>query len=112
MGNEASGNLSSNERHALLTPNLKEKLDICFEQLDDDGNEQLSKVEIISAFQKAEKSSNEASMFFKLMDTNGDQQISRQEFYNFWIILRVQGSTEQDVIAKMEDFLGKFKQVN
>ena len=47
-------------------------------------------------------------MFSKLMDKNSDGKISRQEFDNFWITLRTE-SSEEDVIAKMDDFLQKFK---
>ena len=73
MGNEASAqNLAPEERHALCTPRFKEKLDFLFQQMDHDGNGQLSKSEVVAAFKKAQKNASEAQMFFKLMDINSD----------------------------------------
>lgn len=46
-------------------------------------------------------------MFFKLMDTNQDGTITRDEFDNFWMQLRTR-STEDHVIMKMNDFYQKF----
>ena len=47
-------------------------------------------------------------MFFKLIDTNKDGFITKQEFDNFWFFLR-NHSTEDEVITKIDDFLSKFK---
>ena len=57
------------------TKNIKiilDKLDFLFSQLDTDGNRSLSKTEVLSAFEKANKNASEAQLFFKLMDANGD----------------------------------------
>ena len=82
-----------------------------FRAMDIDGNGQLSKSEVVEAFERAKKNANEARMFFRLMDKNQDGYIQRQEFDNFWIMLRTE-STEEDVLAKLDEFLEKVKQRN
>ena len=111
MGNEAGANLPQEERHALCTPQFTERLDLLFTAMDIDGNGQLSKSEVVEAFERAKKNANEARMFFRLMDKNQDGYIQRQEFDNFWIMLRTE-STEEDVLAKLDEFLEKVKQRN
>ena len=87
------------------------KMDFLFDLLDVNDNNCLERKEILILFKNKNIKNNGGELFFKMMDIDQNGEVSKEEFESFWLQLRLKLSEDQ-VIAKMEDFYQKFKGID